>query len=110
MNTQELFYLNDKVDKKENKSTWVSYTLAANQWTLGNDNLYHYDLSGDYANNAYDIANVLPNASTTDTMRAAWVNANCGGYEPTNMITCHGIVPTIDIVIGLCVKAKGGSL
>lgn len=92
---------------KQNNVTWYSKTLAAASWTA-NNGTYIYSLESDYPSATYDIEDVIPNSSTTSAMRNAWAAADCGGYEATNIIRCHGAKPTIDITLGVCVKKKGG--
>ena len=86
---------------KQNADGWVEYTLLSSGWSSGS-----YDLSADFPNNEVDIVNVQPTANTTEAMRKAWSKADCGGHSDSNIITAHGAVPTIDIVLGLCVRRR----
>ena len=90
---------------------WYTATLGTFGWTLDSEtNTYIYSFESTYPNNNYDIVNVLPNDDTTSEMRSAWVLADCGGYEPTNIIRCHGTVPTSNITLGICIRSKDGSV
>ena len=86
---------------KQNADGWVEYTLRSSGWSNG-----QYDLTSDFPDDEVDIINVQPTANTTEAMRKAWSKADCGGHSPTNIITAHGAVPTIDIVLGLCIRQK----
>ena len=86
---------------KQNADGWAEYTLLSSGWSNG-----QYSLEADYPSTDYDIVNVQPTANTTEAMRKAWSKADCGGHSPTNIITAHGAVPTIDIILGLCVRQK----
>ena len=87
---------------KENATDWEEYTLLSSGWSNG-----QYSLEADFPSADYDIVNVQPTANTTEAMRKAWSKADCGGYSDTNIITAHGTVPAIDIVLGLCVRERG---
>ncbi len=90
-----------KWNGKENATTWVIYTLRSSGWVNG-----VYDLSTDYPSDSYDITDIQPVSTTTTAMRKAWSKADCGGHEQTNIITAHGAVPTIDIILGFCIRPK----
>ena len=90
-----------KWNGKENATEWVEFTLLATGWSGSS-----YSLESIYPSTEYDIVNVQPTANTTEAMRKAWSKADCGGYSTTNVITAHGAVPEIDIVLGLCVRPK----
>lgn len=85
------------------KSTWVSYTISASGW---NSSTKEYSIESTYPSASYDIIEISPNENTTDAMREAWAKADCGGYYATNKFKAHGDVPTIDIVVSLCVVNK----
>lgn len=97
-------------DYKENAGTMVSVTLSANGWVQDIDESYYYSFENTYPSAEYDISDVIPIRTTTNAMRSAWIAADCGGYEETNVVRCHGYKPDIDIVVGLVVKRKGGLL
>jgi len=95
-------------ETKANNEVWYTATLGTAGWTLDSTtNTYYYSFESTYPSTDYDIVDVLPVSATTAEMRAAWIAADCGGYEPTNIIRCHGTVPTINISIGICVRSKG---
>lgn len=91
---------------KASKGTWYSVTLASSSWETDttNTDYYMYSFEDTYPSTDYDILNVIPNASTTSTMRDAWAAADCGGYDSRNVVVCKGTVPTIDIVLSICVR------
>ena len=95
-------------EEKEGKGSWITVTLAAANWTTDTTNTDYsmYSFESTYPSTAYDITEVIPNASTTKSMRDAWASANCGGYDARNVIVCHGTVPTIDIVLSMCTRSK----
>lgn len=80
---------------------WEEKTLSVNNWSNKT-----YSLESVYPSDSYDIVNVLPTTNTTEAQRAAWAEASCGGYNSSNIIVANGTVPTIDIVLGFCVKEK----
>ena len=86
---------------KENATEWEEYTLLASGWSGST-----YSLEAAYPSAEVDIVNVQPTEHTTGAMRKAWSKADCGGHSPTNVITAHGTVPTVDIVLGLCVRRR----
>ena len=86
---------------KQNNEAFVSHTILASGWS---NNVYSFETLYPSAN--YDIVGIYPNSQTTADMRDAWDSADCGGYEPTNVIRAHGDVPTIDIVMTLVVRYK----
>lgn len=105
-------HLQNEVDildsNKQNNDSWVNFTLLASAWVQDSiTGLYYYPLNNTYSDSNYDITDVLPVSVTTKQMRKAWSAANCAGFEPTNILTVHGKVPTIDIIIGLCIRPKG---
>lgn len=95
---------------KPNLETWVSVTIAASGWAQDSNENYFYSFETAYPSTDYDILDILPNRSTTSAMRNAWSVADCGGYDEENKIWCKGRVPTIDIVMSLCLREKGGIL
>ena len=105
LDSNQAAHLQNEIDHKAGLETWESITLTSASWTLSNG-AYIYSLESLYPSNSYDILDVLPNNSTTAAMRNAWILADCGGYEATNIIKCYGKVPDIDIVIGISVRAK----
>lgn len=86
---------------KDGKSTWHEITLSASGWNNG-----EYSLESLYSSDVYDITAVLPTNHTTSTQLVAWGNARCGGYQPTNVIVARGTVPSIDIIVGVCVRKQ----
>ena len=95
---------------KQNNDTWVQVILSHSNWVQQQNGTYVYSLENLYSSDDYDILDVLPVADTTASMRNAWISADCGGFEVSNVIRCHGVPPSIDIVIGLNIRAKGGIL
>jgi len=79
----------------------VDVTVSASGWS---SRVYSFETL--YPSSSYDILDILPNDSTTDAQRKAWVAADCAGYRSTNTIYAHGTVPTIDMVLTLIVSPK----
>lgn len=92
------------IDYLKTCEQWVTYTLRADKWEQDTDGTWIYPLYETYPNDEYDILDVLPVYSTSNRMRQEWERAYCGGREETNIIRCRGVVPEIDISIGLYVK------
>ena len=95
------YALAEDLTRKQNNDYWVTYTLLASAWENNT-----YDLTRTYPSDLYDIVDALPVADTTPAMRKAWIKADCGGHHDTNVIVAQGTVPTIDIIIGLCIRPK----
>lgn len=91
----------DLEKRKQNNEKFVTYTISANGWSNG-----VYSFESVYPSTLWDIVNILPNASTTNDMRSDWAACDCTGYEETNIIRAHGIVPTSDIVMTLVLRYK----
>lgn len=83
---------------------WTSYTIEANGWDDG-----EYSFENTYPYTRYDISGIVTAENATDAQRAAWANADCGGYESENVIVAHGTVPAIDIpvMLGLVDRESG---
>lgn len=94
--------LKDSVARSQGGTTYTAYTLTSSGWSNG-----VYSLETQWPSATYDIVDVLPNSTTTTAaQRTAWVNADCGGYESTNIIRAHGTVPTVDIPVIVCTRRK----
>lgn len=90
-------HLQNEIDNLTTRA--VSITLLASGWNNG-----VYSLESQFPSSTMNIENILPNSSTTSAMRKAWQKADCSGYEATNIITAHGKVPTINIVLTAIVR------
>lgn len=90
-------HLQNEIDNLTTRAETI--TLYANNWNNG-----VYSLESTFPSSTINIENILPNSSTTSAMRKAWQKADCNGYEATNIITAHGKVPTIDIVLTAIVR------
>jgi hypothetical protein len=89
------------VNLKQYYGTWSTITIQASGWSNG-----VYSLESSYPSSTYDILDILPFSSTTKAQAKAWARASCGGYNDTNIIVARGEVPTIDIVLKICVAPK----
>lgn len=109
LDSNQAAHLQNQIDTlnagKQNEDTMVELTLSASGWHNG-----VYSLESTYPSTTYDITSVLPTENTTNQQLMAWINANCGGYNTTNVIRARGDVPNIDIVIGLCIRQKLSSI
>ena len=79
----------------------TAYTILAANW---NNGVYSFETI--YPSTDYDIIGIYTNSTSTEEMRTAWAEADCGGYEATNIIKSHGTVPTIDLNVTLIIKEK----
>ena len=96
--------VDDLEKRKCNNEAFVTYTILATGW---NNGVYSFETL--YPSTDYDITGIYPNSQTTADMRDAWSSADCGGYEPTNVIRAHGDAPTIDIIMTLVVRYKSNN-
>lgn len=90
-----------KGEQSSSSDMWVITTLLASNWFNST-----YSFENDYPSTSYDILNILPLSDATNDQRLAWINADCGGYYSTNVITAHGVTPEIDIPIALNIRNK----
>ena len=93
-------HLQNQIDSLSGE--WHEVTIRSSGWSNST-----YSLESLYPSSEYDITALIPNDSTTSDQRKAWSGANCGGYYSSNIMRARGKVPTIDIVLSICVTRKG---
>ena len=83
-------YVNTKIETKENKATYIEYTMPA--WT----STTFTDLETTYPSSSYNLEIQLNNSCTTDEIDA-WNDAKILGSIDNNNLYAKGDYPTISI-------------
>lgn len=88
------------VETKENKATYIAYTLSSSAWNSG-----YYNLESIYPQISYDIE-VQPSSECTEAELEAWMDAKLVGSISYNYLYVKGDVPTINIPVYIKLISK----